>query len=56
MRLLLAGGRKLGLKHNQYLHFNEKTPMANVFVTMLQALGADVESFADSTGPLEGLS
>ena len=39
--LLLAGGGKLGLRHNQVLHFNEKTPMSNVFVTMLQALGVE---------------
>lgn len=54
--LLLAGGRKLGLKHNQFLHFDERTPMSNVFVTMLQALGVETEKFVDSTGPLEGLA
>lgn len=54
--LLLAGGRKLGLRHNQFLHFDEKTPMSNVFVTMLRALGLETESFVDSTGPLDGLT
>jgi len=54
--LLLAGGRQLGLRHNQFLHFDEKTPMSNLFVTMLQALGLETESFVDSTGPLEGLT
>lgn len=54
--LLLSGGNRLGLKHNQYLHFDEKTPMSNLFVTMLQALGIESEQFVDSTGPLEGLS
>jgi len=54
--LLLAGGRKLGLKHNQFLHFNNKTPMSNLFVTMLQALGLETEQFVDSSGPLNGLS
>jgi hypothetical protein len=51
--LLLAGGGKLGLKHNQFLKFGEETPMSNLFVTMLQALGVEAESFVDSTGPLE---
>jgi hypothetical protein len=54
--LLLAGGRDLGLHHNQFLHFDEKTPMSNLFVTMLQALGIEAESFVDSTGPLDGLT
>ncbi len=54
--LLLAGGRKLGLKHNHYLKFSEQTPMSNVFVSMIQALGIEAESFADSTGPLAGIS
>ncbi|MCA9139102.1 MAG: DUF1552 domain-containing protein [Planctomycetales bacterium] len=54
--LLLAGGSGLGLKHNHYLHFDEKTPMSNLFVTMLHALGLQTESFVDSTGPLNGLT
>jgi len=54
--LLLAGGGKLGLRHNQVLRFDEKTPMSNVFVTMLQALGLEVDRFVDSTGPLDGLT
>lgn len=53
--LLLAGGGKLGLKHNHYLRFGEKTPMSNLFVTMMQAMGIEEERFADSTGRLTGL-
>tara|TARA_R110002096_G_scaffold4501_42_gene21337 strand:+ start:2959 stop:4269 length:1311 start_codon:yes stop_codon:yes gene_type:complete len=54
--LLLAGGSKLGLKHNHYLRFTEATPMSNVFVTMLQAMGLETERFVDSTGTLAGLT
>ncbi len=54
--LILAGGRQLGLRHNHFLHFDEKTPMSNLFVTMLRALGVETESFVDSSGPLEGLT
>ena len=54
--LLLAGGGKLGLRHKQVLHFDDKTPMSNVFVTMLQALGVETDHFVDSTGPLDGLT
>jgi len=53
---LLAGGGKLGLKQNQYLHFDEKTPMSNLFLSMLHALGMESEQFVDSTGRLDGLS
>ena len=54
--LLLAGGSQLGLIHNQYLRFSEKTPMSNLFVSMMQAVGLEVDQFADSTGTLSGLS
>ena len=54
--LLLAGGGKLGLKHNHYLRFSESVPMANLFVTMLEAMGIEAGHFADSTGSLNGLT
>ena len=54
--LLLAGGGKLGLKHNHYLKLGESVPMANLFVTMLQALGVQADRFADSKGTLNGLT
>jgi len=54
--LLLAGGGKLGLKHNHFLHFTDKTPMSNLFVTMLQTLGVQTDHFVDSTGTLSGLT
>ena len=50
--LLLAGGNKLGLKHGQFLKYEEKTPLSNLFVTMLDRLNVPVESFADSTGAM----
>ena len=53
--LLLAGGNSLGLRHGRYLRFEEKTPLANLFVTMLDRLGTPVESFADSTGEMSEL-
>lgn len=50
--LVLAGGRGMGLRHGRYLRFGESTPMSNLFVTILQRLGVQADSFADSTGPL----
>lgn len=54
--LVLAGGANLGLKHGRYLKFSDEIPMSNLIVTMLNAIGADQESFADSTGELTELT
>ncbi|NJN05615.1 MAG: DUF1552 domain-containing protein, partial [Rhodobacteraceae bacterium] len=45
--ILLAGG---GFKHGQHVLLKEGTPLCNVFVTMLQRLGLERDSFAGSTG------
>ncbi len=50
--LLLAGGGGLGIRHGQYLRCGEDTPLANLFVTMLDRLGVPIDSFADSTGEM----
>jgi hypothetical protein len=53
--ILLAGG---GFKHGQHLAFNREhnTPLCNLFVTMLQRLGVEVDAFGSSTGSLTGLN
>ena len=53
--LILAGGRKMGYRHGQYLKCDSQTPFSNVFVTIQQQMGVPAESFADSTGPLQEL-
>ena len=54
--LVLAGGSNLGVNHGSYTVFDEKeTPMSNLFVSMLNAVGAPTDSFADSTGKLPGI-
>ncbi len=55
--LLVAGGKKLGLKHNQHLAFDpdKHPPLSNVLLTLLQKAGAPAEKFADATGTLTGL-
>ncbi len=53
--LILAGGKKLGLRHGQYLRYGDDTPMSNLLLTMLQQLDAPLESFSDSTGTLSEL-
>jgi hypothetical protein len=53
---LVVGGRGGGrLATGQYLTYTEDTPLANLYVSMLDAFGKPVERFADSTGPLPGV-
>jgi hypothetical protein len=52
--LILAGG---GFKHGKHLAFDAQnnTPLANLFVSMLQRLGIEADKFSSSTGALRGL-
>jgi Protein of unknown function (DUF1552) len=54
MPVLLAGG---GFKHGRHLAFDPKSnpPLCNVYVSMLQRLGLEVDKFGSSTGALTGL-
>jgi hypothetical protein len=54
--LILAGGNKLGLNHGHYRQYDEnKTPLSNLFVTLLDRMGTHAESFKDSNGGLSEL-
>ena len=53
---LLAGGRKLGFRHGQHLKWpQERKPMSDLYLTILQQLGCPVTSFKESTGPITEL-
>lgn len=56
--LQLAGGNALGFRHGRLHSFegNRKVPLANLFVTMLNAVDAPAERFADSTGELTSVT
>ena len=49
--ILVAGG---GFRHGQHIvHDGEQNaPLCNLFVTMLQSMGMETESFGQSTGTL----
>jgi hypothetical protein len=54
--LVLAGGGNLGINHGRYLKFDEnKVPMSNLFVTMLDKMNVPVERFKDSNSDLSDL-
>lgn len=52
--ILFAGG---GFKHGQHLAFDRDRnyPLPNLFVSMLQRMGLEVDKFASSTGTMRGL-
>lgn len=51
--LVLAGGADLGVNHGAYTRFEEKEErLSNLFVSMLNKLDIERESFSDSTGKL----
>ncbi len=51
--ILLAGG---GFAHGQHLAFkrDDNTPLSNLFISMLQQMGKEVDQFGSSTGTLTG--
>lgn len=55
--IILAGG---GLKHGEHKAYPEKglgkQPLCNLYLSMLQRFGAEVDAFGTSTGTLTGLS
>lgn len=52
--IILAGG---GFRHGQHIAIdpNNNKPLANLYVTMLQRLGLEVDRFASSTGTMKGI-
>ncbi len=56
--LLVAGGRRLGLRQGRHLAFDEDDypPLANLLLSLARATGGVVDSFADATGTLDGLA
>lgn len=55
--LHLAGGQHLGFKHGKLHAFEgaKKVPLANLFVSMLNAVDVPTQKFADSTGEMTEL-
>lgn len=54
MPVLLAGG---GFRHGQHLGFDQRKnyPLPNLYVSLLQRVGLETDTFATSTGTMSGL-
>jgi hypothetical protein len=53
--ILLAGKGGGTIQPGQHIRFRRETPVANLYLSMLDNLGINVPSFGDSTGRLSGL-
>ena len=54
--VVLAGGGGGALKGDRHIRYAKGTPMTNLYLTMLDTLGIQVDSLGDSTGKLQLLS
>jgi Protein of unknown function (DUF1552) len=53
---LLAGGGNGCLKPGRHIVYKQQTPMANLYLTLLDRVGVKPEAIGDSTGKLEHLT
>jgi hypothetical protein len=54
--IALVGGKALGITGGRYIRYPKGTPLANLYVTLLEKLGVPVEKFGDSTGTVGHLA
>jgi hypothetical protein len=53
---ILFGGGTGQLKGGKHIRYTDDTPISNLYLTLLEKLGLQVENFGDSTGTLNALS
>ena len=53
--IVLGGGGGGTLAPGRHVVYGKDTPLSNLYLSMLDRVGAPVDQFADSTGPLAGL-
>jgi hypothetical protein len=53
--ILVAGGAAGNMQGGRHIKFNRHTPLANLHLTLLDKVGVKLESFADSSGQIDGL-
>jgi hypothetical protein len=53
--IIVAGGAAGGMKGGRHIRYDKPTPMANLHLTLLDKAGVKMDSFADSTGKVDGL-
>src|SRR2546421_8464996 len=53
--ILVAGGAATGIKGGRHLTYAKPTPLANLHLTLLDKVGVQLDSFADSKGKVDEL-
>ena len=53
--ILVAGGAAGGMKGGRHIRYKEPVPLANLHLTLLEKVGVNIDSFADSTGKITQL-
>ncbi len=53
---ILFGGGSGQLKGGKHIRYTDDTPISNLYLTLLDKLGLEIENFGDSTGTLNALS
>ena len=53
--ILVAGGAAGNMKGGRHITFDKPTPLANLHLTLLNKVGVELDSFADSTGQVSEL-
>ncbi|HEY2952029.1 MAG TPA: DUF1552 domain-containing protein [Verrucomicrobiae bacterium] len=53
--ILVAGGAAGGMKGGRHIKYDQPTPLANLYLTLLDKAGVRLDSFADSKGKVDGL-
>ena len=51
--IIVSGGAAGGMKGNRHIRYQEATPLANLHLTLLDKVGVELDSFADSTGIID---
>jgi len=54
--VLLAGGGGGTIRPGRHVRYAKETPMANLYISMLERMGAPTERFGDSAGLLKELA
>ena len=54
--IALVGGKATGIQGGRYVRYADDTPLANLYMTILDKLGVPVDSFGDSNGHLQRLT
>jgi hypothetical protein len=53
--IIVAGGAAGGIKGGRHIKYEKPVPLANLHLTLLDRVGVQVDSFADSQGKVEEL-